>query len=594
MGYLKGTNTTQGIRPKSVSFVGVIRFFRHLALTFPDCLIRLNGTYQACETSTSKGIATEWLMLDLNAIFHPVAGELHAPKPFIPSLMRPRAPPPPPPQAPEKVIWAKICERLEEIRAIIQPTRGIYFAIDGVAGLSKGSQQKKRRFKAASERKETPGITTWDSTKISCGTPFMEGLSKYLAVFMERQLGSNPSWDGLEIIFSNHRVKSEGEHKLIQYMREHPELSYTVVSPDADLIFLSSGLHNPRVWIFRENIFDDIEGDFFLLDVGRFRDCILTSINMSDEKDEAKRRNAVEDFIVYCFVIGNDFLAAVPSLNVAHDGIEALLHAYPRIVAAHGPLSERLPSGQYRLRQEGVTAFLHEMARDEEAMLIRNFRQNQSRVPDQLMRKHLSHSVIEGKFRAPGVPDRETALNMAGYKHDYYAGKMAGVEPRVVVHEYLRGMVFVTRYYLEGIPSWTWSYPFMYAPLFSDLAEHAETFDWECKFEPSTALSPLEQLVAILPGKSAYLLPEPLRVLSTSAESPLADMFPDDFEVDMEGKKQEYEGIILLPHIDPVRLRAAFRALEPQLSEEDRKRNRPGRVLIYRQEEEPESELGNP
>jgi 5'-3' exonuclease len=78
----------------------------------------------------------------------------------------------------------------------------------------------------------------------------------------------------------------------------------------------------------------------------------------------------------------------------------------------------------------------------------------------------------------------------------------------------------------------------MYVPLFFDLAEHSETFDWECKFKSSTALSPLEQLVAILPGKSAYLLPEPLRVLSTSAESPLADMFPTDFEVDMEGKKQ--------------------------------------------------------
>ena len=48
-----------------------------------------------------------------------------------------------------------------------------------------------------------------------------------------------------------------------------------IVSPDADLIFLAMATHNPNVWIFRENIFDDIPGDFFLVEIEKFKNCML-------------------------------------------------------------------------------------------------------------------------------------------------------------------------------------------------------------------------------------------------------------------------------------------------------------------------------
>ena len=547
--------------------MGVLRFFRHIALKFPQCLISLTGTYLKCETAASKGVVSEWLDLDLNSIFHPAVAELHAPKKFVKSLLRPRAPPPPPTELPETVIFAAICKRLEQIINIIQPTKGIHFAVDGTAGCSKVAQQRRRRFKTASERKQTPGTVMWDSTKISCGTEFMQGLSEYISQWIKHHVKSE--WKSLEIVFSSHRIRNEGEHKIRYHMKNNPASSFTVVSPDADLIFLTAALPNEHAWIFRENIFDDIEGNFFLVDVATFRTCILQTINLNSERHLLNHKTILDDFIIYCFGIGNDFLPSIPSINVANEGIESLLMIYPQVVEQHGSLSRVSESGEYSLCKDAMIEFFRKMAQTEVSSMIENAKKSRAKIRDSIMKKHLKYN------------DEVVELDIEGYKNEYYTQKFGGVDSSVVVHEYLRGMVFVARYYLEQIPSWTWTYPFLYAPLFSDLAKHAETFDWECKFEPSLPFTPFEQLLAILPPQSAHFLPECLRELTTSSSSPIIDMFPQTFEVDLEGKKDEHEGIVLLPSIEPERIRDVFQSLKDDLTESEKLRNDPEDLFVY-------------
>lgn len=36
--------------------------------------------------------------------------------------------------------------------------------------------------------------------------------------------------------------------------------------------------------------------------------------------------------------------------------------------------------------------------------------------------------------------------------------------------------------------------------------------------------------------------------------SPIKDFYPTDFDVDMEGKRAEWEGVVLVPFIDQTRL----------------------------------------
>lgn len=68
----------------------------------------------------------------------------------------------------------------------------------------------------------------------------------------------------------------------------------------------------------------------------------------------------------------------------------------------------------------------------------------------------------------------------------------------------------------------------------------------------------------------------------TNMASPIADFYPTAFTVDMEGKRAEWEGVVLICFINERRLLAA-EATIPQgsLTREERARNRLGDILIY-------------
>ena len=79
---------------------------------------------------------------------------------------------------------------------------------------------------------------------------------------------------------------------------------------------------------------------------------------------------------------------------------------------------------------------------------------------------------------------------------------------------YFEGLNWVLRYYYCGVASWTWYYPFHYAPMASDLSsglgQLTASFDYGIPFRP------FEQLLAVQPPASATLLPEPFRWLMTA------------------------------------------------------------------------------
>ncbi len=49
----------------------------------------------------------------------------------------------------------------------------------------------------------------------------------------------------------------------------------------------------------------------------------------------------------------------------------------------------------------------------------------------------------------------------------------------------------------------------------------------------------------------------------TDANSPVHDFYPTDFRVDMEGKRNDWEGVVLIPFIDEARLLAASHTVGP-------------------------------
>ena len=68
----------------------------------------------------------------------------------------------------------------------------------------------------------------------------------------------------------------------------------------------------------------------------------------------------------------------------------------------------------------------------------------------------------------------------------------------------------------------------------------------------------------------------------THPSSPILDFYPPAFEVDMEGKRAEWEAIVLIPFIDQQRLLSAEGSIPPRLvTEAELARNQPGAILIF-------------
>jgi 5'-3' exonuclease len=101
---------------------------------------------------------------------------------------------------------------------------------------------------------------------------------------------------------------------------------------------------------------------------------------------------------------------------------------------------------------------------------------------------------------------------------------------------YVEGLIWCLAYYYEGCISFSYYYPHHFGPMLSDLQEIPKMFG-EISFEVGEPLTPFMQLMACLPPASGELVPKLYRSLMLSPESPIIQLYPKDFEVDMNGKK---------------------------------------------------------
>ena len=171
-----------------------------------------------------------------------------------------------------------------------------------------------------------------------------------------------------------------------------------------------------------------------------------------------------------------------------------------------------------------------------------------------------------------------------GYADRYYEQKF-DVDPQdiafrnKVARAYVEGLAWVLLYYFQGCPSWTWYYPYHYAPFAADFVDLASM---QVKFHKGKPFRPYEQLMGVLPAASNHAIPEPFRSLMSDPESEIIDFYPETFKIDMNGKKMAWQGVALLPFIDEKRLLDAMGTKYPLISEDERVRNEFGQeVLIF-------------
>jgi 5'-3' exoribonuclease 1 len=474
-------------------------------------------------------------------------------------------------------------------------------AIDGVAPRAKLNQQRSRRFRSARDlaeaTKDVPKDQdgnkgdVFDSNCITPGTEFLAKVSRTIQYFIRKKIKEDPLWHGLTVIFSGHDVPGEGEHKIMQHIREmrnqptyQPNTRHCIYGQDADLIMLGLVTHEPHFTILREVIDFNFnfnnknslkavkkftkESDFQLLHLSVLREYL--EIEFCYQQPEFDLERVIDDFVFMTFLVGNDFLPHMPSLDIGDGAFDLLFDLYREQRTGWGKGSYLTHSGDicdpHRLEVfiEAIgaveTEVLNKREKDDETYLKKrrkwDKRDGKADGPsDAELKKEeatkqndfmgmiesmmAKHSINDDAFVAGWKP--VTDPGQKDFKGRYYFEKMNMTPIDKDAHyalrkSYMEGLMWCLAYYYKGCISWGWFYPYHYGPMLSDLIDVPKMFA-EIKFEIGAPLTPYQQLMGCLPPASLTLVPPLYRSLMTSPESPIIRFYPEDFEVDMNGKK---------------------------------------------------------
>ena len=538
---------------------------------------------------TRVNVVIDNLMIDLNGIFHSSTQKIYeygAHKPKISLLGKKIIKKELDSSEKEVKVFEDICQTIENLLNIVNPVKCLILCVDGPAPLSKQNQQRQRRFRAVAEKSEEE-FKSLDSNALTPGTKFMDSLTNYIDWYIRKSILTNPIWKKIEVVFSSEKIPGEGEHKLINYMRSYgnPMDRYCIHGLDADLIMLALGTHLPNFWILREDLYNP-RNEFFILNIGETRKDLANLMNWS-KKTETRgvqvksppsqffnSKYAINDFIFMCFMVGNDFLPHVPSLEIIEGGIDHMIDIYKRVGEIYGHLTQAdsVFPDNIVFQKTSLEVFFGTISQYDQGILENKLLGKDKFFPDLLLENN-------AKFDPLGTKKFE--LNMTTYRQDYYNKNFpAQTNIKKLCHQYLEGLQWVLSYYTRGVPDWKWCFNYHYAPFAHEIAEYLSDFK-PVPWKPSIPTTPFQQLLSVLPPKSAGLIPIPLSQLLIDSKSKIKKFCPVKFDVDVSGKRKDWEGVVLLPMVPFDIISEEYFKYIHLVSNNDLKRNIPGESLVY-------------
>lgn len=513
---------------KSNVIMGIFRYFYWHFNTYPDSITYVNQP-QSIDGFDIVG-------LDLNAIFHPVCQAYYFDKKM--SVKSTKT---------DKGCFNAICAEIESIVAITPPREELILAIDGVAGLSKMHQQRQRRFRSAKEKSDHDRAI-FDSNQISTGTAWLTSLSEYITQHFSKR---RP----YKVTILDQSKIGEGEHKLVRYIEPMQKKRICIYSPDADLIMLGIGLNKKNIFILRPNIYSHVKCSHFLVNIDVFRKQVVSMVDPEHAYPD-REQQIVDDFVFLLYFLGNDFLPHSPSFEIKYKGIDKILSIYSSLFKEGMILVRSRPS--YSINTQGFLRMVEALA-ENELETIKEKHAKFRGYPNVLLDKYIN--TLDRSFD--------------DYRKAYYHHHFNGVEVNDVCRDYVIGLLFVGAYYYQGMPDWLYCYPYYHGPFFRELAQYIQRIKTEwihVDFDAHEPLSPLVQLLCVLPPESKKWLPECVQKYY-DAGSPILDLYPNDIQIDLDGVQNEYEGIVMLPKMDLERVKSAFNDVKHQLTPSEIRRN---------------------
>ncbi len=182
-------------------------------------------------------------------------------------------------------------------------------------------------------------------------------LSEHVKYFVRQKMKEDAAWQQIKVIFSGAEVPGEGEHKIMLFIRNmkmqtgyEPNIRHCLYGLDADLIMLSVVSHEPHFALLREEVVFGSnrtsnlprkamtkQDEFQFLHISLLREYIDLEFRQAFKNIKFyDLERVLDDWVFMCFLVGNDFIPHLPTLDIAEGGLDTLLTIYKATIPVVG------------------------------------------------------------------------------------------------------------------------------------------------------------------------------------------------------------------------------------------------------------------
>lgn len=403
----------------------------------------------------------------------------------------------------ERIIIEEVIKVTQElVNVLVQPKKMLYIALDGPAPKCKLVLQRARRYKGILERKLKAMIQSkypngskdpkWSKSNITPGTRFMHSLNIALQKAINQGL-----FKVINVILNDSSVVGEGEHKITDHIRGfnfEKNDKICVYSNDGDLIILGCQFPDKNLLIITnpsylpKNVVQhhDLQKEYIYVDHTKFRYELLKSLGEYTCPDFIIIRNPdriLLDFMGLSFLAGNDFVKPIPFLKMRYQGVlHLLLNVYTQVVLeSFAPNRYLISADGLNFDQEILSEIVFALSKienykmqDHELMIMRELNNHSEPIVSVYESWEEEWSdyqhICYYNPRHPDFKNYKIVPKENYYKHFLQKSATSTIEIRNVCIRYLKSLIFTLRYYTTSVPpNWRWYYPYIIAPIPSDL-----------------------------------------------------------------------------------------------------------------------------
>lgn len=440
----------------------------------------------------------------------------------------------------------EVIKYIDKIINLINPKELVYLAIDGVAPMAKIKHQRIRRYKSIKEQEikeniarkhNVPYTKLWNNSAITPGTLFMRKLTKSIIKYIKLKKTD------IKYIFSSCNTPGEGEHKILQYIKKKNNNKNRIIyGLDADLIYLALASMKDNIYLLREksHFNDNSSHEFNLVNIDIMKKCICEEMNY----DYGLVQQAIYDYIFLGFLLGNDFIPSLPSVNFLNikkslNGLEILMFYYSKI---------------YEETKESLVVYKNNRVIINKPFLLELFK-NLADSEEEYFKKSSYKKIymncssnkpydieifkLENLMFQINDPIQLGKIDLNESKKRYYKYFKINDD---VYFEYFKTLEWISYYYFDKCCDWLYMFRYDNAPFVSDIYDYLSNnniiYSYPQINDNYKSIRPIEQLLIVLPVQSSYLLPIQYRKLM---ENELKDLYPKKFELEFILKKKFWQ-----------------------------------------------------